>query len=69
MVLKKTNANNKSTEYGIALSGGGLLSVAQLSILGVIEPKIGKPAFYAGTSGGSIIAGLLAAGVSSSDIL
>lgn len=47
---------------GLALSGGGVRSAAQLGIVQVLHEEGIKPSVFAGTSGGSIVAALLAFG-------
>ncbi len=69
MIKGSENLATQKIDYAVSLSGGGLLSVSQLGMLDVIESKAGKPSIYTGTSGGSIVAGLLGAGISSKEIL
>lgn len=48
---------------GIALGGGGLLGVAHIGVLEVLEENGIQPAVITGTSAGSIVGALYAAGV------
>ncbi len=49
-------------KLGIALGGGGVRSAAQLGVVQALLESGIKPAIYAGTSGGAIVATLLALG-------
>lgn len=49
-------------ELGVALSGGGVRSAAQLGIMQALLESGIKPTIFAGTSGGAIVATLLALG-------
>ncbi|AHM58608.1 putative esterase of the alpha-beta hydrolase superfamily protein [Flammeovirgaceae bacterium 311] len=54
---------------GLALSGGGIRCVAHLAVVKCLQEWGISPAHYAGTSGGALIAALLAAGVDPDKIL
>lgn len=54
----------KSPLVGLALGGGGLRGAAHIGVLKVLQGAGIVPAFLAGTSAGSVIAGLYAAGYS-----
>ncbi|TFG83394.1 MAG: patatin-like phospholipase family protein [Erysipelotrichales bacterium] len=56
-------------KLGLALSGGGIKAYAQIGVLRVLEEKKLGIDMVAGTSMGSIIASLLAAGASASVLL
>jgi NTE family protein len=49
-------------KLGVAFSGGGVRSAAQLGIMQYLYEQEIKPTIFAGTSGGSIVATLLALG-------
>lgn len=51
-------------KLGVAFSGGGVRSAAQLGIMQVLEENGIKPTIFTGTSGGAIVATLLALGMS-----
>ena len=50
--------------FGLVLSGGGLRGAVHIGILQALEEINLKPAFIAGTSAGSLVAGLYAYGYS-----
>jgi NTE family protein len=54
---------------GLALSGGGIRCVAHLAVVQCLQEWGLSPTHYAGTSGGALIASLLAAGKSPEEIL
>jgi len=49
--------------FGLALSGGSLRGAAHIGVLKVLEQEGLKPDYIAGTSAGSIVAGLYASGL------
>ena len=53
---------------GLALSGGGFRGLAHIGVLGTLERYGLKPDFIAGTSAGSLIGALCAAGKSADEI-
>lgn len=53
----------KQKKMGIALGGGGILGVAHIGVLEVLEEQGITPAVVTGTSAGSIVGALYAAGV------
>ncbi|HHY40430.1 MAG TPA: patatin-like phospholipase family protein [Syntrophaceticus sp.] len=53
----------KYPDLGIALGGGGLLGVAHIGVLEVLEENGILPAIVTGTSAGSLVGALYAAGV------
>jgi NTE family protein len=53
---------------GLALSGGGFRGLAHIGVLRTLERHGLKPDFIAGTSAGSLIGALCAAGTSADDI-
>ena len=54
----------KSSLVGLALGGGGLRGAAHIGVLKVLQAEGIVPGFLAGTSAGSVVAGLFAAGYS-----
>ncbi len=54
----------KSRKLGLALGGGGLLGVAHIAVLEVLEENGIRPAIVTGTSAGGLVAALYAAGIS-----
>ncbi|WP_224998884.1 patatin-like phospholipase family protein [Cesiribacter sp. SM1] len=54
---------------GLALSGGGIRCVAHLAVVQCLQEWGVSPSHYSGTSGGALIASLLAAGKSPQEIL
>lgn len=54
--------------FGLALSGGGIKGVAHIGVLKALEEKNIKIDYIAGTSSGSIVATLYAAGYTSDEI-
>ncbi|HHX97083.1 MAG TPA: patatin-like phospholipase family protein [Clostridia bacterium] len=54
--------------FGLVLSGGGLRGAVHIGILQALEEINLKPAFIAGTSAGSLVAGLYAYGYSPQEI-
>lgn len=70
MVVAKTTKILNPDIFGVSFSGGGIISAAQLGIMKAIDKRIAiKPTVFTGASGGSIVAGLLAAGISIEDAL
>jgi NTE family protein len=55
--------------FGLALSGGGVRTVAQVGIIEVMLESGIRPNIVSGTSGGAIVAALLAAGNSPSQMM
>jgi NTE family protein len=53
----------KGKKIGIALGGGGILGVAHIGVLEVLEEHGITPAVVTGSSAGSIVGALYAAGV------
>lgn len=55
-------------QYGLALAGGGARGAAHVGVLKALEEARILPVSVAGTSAGSIVAGLYAAGISIQDL-
>lgn len=55
-------------KIGLALGGGGAKGAAEVGVLKVLEEAGIKPDFIAGTSIGSIVGGLYAAGYSAAEL-
>jgi Predicted esterase of the alpha-beta hydrolase superfamily len=55
-------------KIGLAISGGGIKSFSAIGVLQYLEEVKIKPTFFSGTSMGSVIASLLAMGVSAEEI-
>ncbi|MDH7578639.1 MAG: patatin-like phospholipase family protein [Bacillota bacterium] len=53
---------------GLALGGGGLLGVSHIGVLEVLEENGIRPALVTGTSAGSLVAALYAAGITPSEM-
>lgn len=54
--------------FGLALSGGGIRGVAHIGVLKALEEEGLRPSWIAGTSAGSIVAGLYAYGYSTQEM-
>jgi len=63
-----TFANNKKIKLGLVLSGGGAKGIAHIGVLKVLEEIGIKPNLITGTSMGSIVGGLYAAGYSAKEL-
>ncbi|MGI6372729.1 MAG: patatin-like phospholipase family protein [Caldicoprobacterales bacterium] len=55
--------------FGLALSGGGIRGVAHIGVLKALEEEGMVPSWIAGTSAGSIVAGLYAYGYSTQELV
>ena len=55
--------------FGLALSGGGIRGVAHIGVLKALEEEGRVPSWIAGTSAGSIVAGLYAYGYSTQELV
>jgi hypothetical protein len=55
--------------FGLALSGGGIRGVAHIGVLKALEEEGLVPSWIAGTSAGSIVAGLYAYGYSTQELV
>lgn len=59
----------KGTKIGLVLSGGGYKGIAHAGVLQFLDEQNIKPDFLAGTSAGSIVSSLYAAGIEPKEIL
>jgi|SRR6218665_1100230 len=64
-----TNAQNERPKIGLTLSGGGAKGIAHIGLLKAIDSAGLKIDYVTGTSMGSVVGGLYAAGYSGNDIL
>ncbi len=69
MQEKKERGSGKRGKIGLVLSGGGARGLAHLGVLGVLEEYEVPIDLITGASFGSIIAGYLASGYSSSELI
>ena len=68
LVAQFSSAQNKRPTIGVALSGGGAKGLAHIGILKALDSAGIKVDFITGTSMGSIIGGLYAAGYSAIEL-